>query len=228
MNIVRRRWNDAASSLRKAISLDPRSADAHHWLSLTLLTGFGARDEAIREQITAASLNPVSPIQVSSLGWQRYLRGEYDLARSVMEPALDLSAEIEEAPAGLARVAARLGDEKTVMTTIAAGLTRRTEARGDLVAEQAAAFGVLGEARRGRQLALEAEACGAMPINMALAWASLGDIDCAMGALERESFRAYWMPHLVWWDPLFDEVRSDARFKQVRERVNRLWRPEFA
>ncbi|HVE34383.1 MAG TPA: BTAD domain-containing putative transcriptional regulator, partial [Gemmatimonadaceae bacterium] len=129
VNIVARRWHDAASSLRRAIALDPQNADAHHWLSLTLLTGFGARDDAVDAQVTAAMLNPVSPIQVSSLGWQRYLRGEYDLARSVMEPALDLSVEIDEAPAGLARVAARLGDEQTVMTAISAGLTRRVEAR---------------------------------------------------------------------------------------------------
>jgi len=227
MNIVQRRWHDAASSLRRAIELDPQSADAHHWLSLALLTGFGARDEAVREQVTAATLNPVSPVQVSSLGWQRYLRGEYALARAVMEPAVDLSAEIEEAPAGLARVAARLGDEKTVMATIAAGLTRRAGARGDLLAEQASALAVLGDARRGRELALEASASGAMPFNLALAWASLGDITGAIDALERESFRVYWTPHVLWWDPLLDEVRGHSRFAKVRDRVERAWLPEF-
>jgi DNA-binding SARP family transcriptional activator len=228
VNIVARRWHDAASSLRRAIALDPQNADAHHWLSLTLLTGFGARDDAVDAQVTAAMLNPVSPIQVSSLGWQRYLRGEYDLARSVMEPALDLSVEIDEAPAGLARVAARLGDEQTVMTAISAGLTRRVEARGDLLAEQASAFAVLGDARRGRQLALEASAAGAMPIRLAIAWASLDDVDGALAALERESFHVYWTPHLVWWDPLLSAVRAEPRFATIRERIARAWSPEFA
>jgi len=227
VHIVRRRWHDAVSSLRRAIALDPQSADAHHWLSLTLLTGFGARDEAIREQTIAATLNPVSPVQVSSLGWQRYLRGEYDLARAVMEPAVDLSVEIEEAPAGLARVAARLGDEKTVMATIAAGLMRRDEGRGDLLAEQASACAVLGDAGRGRALALEASACGATQFNVALAWASLGDVGQAIDALERESFGVYWTPHVLWWDPLFEDVRGRARFTKIRERVERAWLPEF-
>ncbi len=228
VNILRRRWHDAASSLRRAVSLDPHSADAHHWLSLTLLTGFGTRDEAIHEQMTAVTLNPVSPVQVSSLGWQRYFRREYDLARSTMEPAVDLSAEIEEAPAGLVRAAARLGDEKTVMTTIAAGLTLRAEARGDLLAEHASALAVLGDARRGRRLALEAAAYGPMPVNLALAWASLGDVDAALESLARESFRTYWTPHAMWWDPRFDVLRSEARFKHIRERVERVWLPEFA
>ena len=227
LNIVRRHWQDAASSLRRAIALDPQSADAYHWLSLTLLTGFGARDDAVRAQVTAATLNPVSPIQVSSLGWQRYLRGEYDLARSVMEPAVDLSVEIDEAPAGLARVAARLGDEQTVMAAITAGLTRRAEARGDLLAEQASAFAVLGDSGRGRQLALEASAHDAMPIRLAIAWASLNDVDRALAALERETFRVYWTPHLVWWDPLLDAVRGESRFAKVRERIARAWSPEF-
>jgi DNA-binding SARP family transcriptional activator/Flp pilus assembly protein TadD len=227
MNIVRRRWHDAASSLRRAIALDPQNADAHHWLSLTLLTGFGLRDDALHAQVTAATLNPVSPVQVSSLGWQRYLRGEYDLARSVMEPAVDLSVEIDEAPAGLARVAARLGDEQTVMTAISAGLVQRSEARGDLLAEQASAFAVLGDSRRGRQLALEASASDAMPIRLAIAWASLNDVDRALAALERESFQVYWTPHLVWWDPLLDAVRGESRFAKVRQRIARAWSPEF-
>ena len=230
VNILRCRWRDAAASLRRALSLDPNSADAHHWLSLTLLSGFGTRDEAIGEQLTATTLNPVSAVQASSLGWQRYLRGEYDLARSVMEPAVDLSAEIEEAPAGLARIAARVGDEKTVMSTIAAGLTHRAEARGDLLAEQASALGVLGDRRRGRQLALEAAACAPppMPVNLALAWASLGDGESALAALSRETFAIYWTPHAVWWDPRFDSLRGDPRFKRIRERVRRMWLPEFA
>ena len=59
LNILRRRWHDAESALRRAIALDSRNADAHHWLSMVLLSGFGLRDEAIREQTIAVSLNPV-------------------------------------------------------------------------------------------------------------------------------------------------------------------------
>jgi tetratricopeptide (TPR) repeat protein len=227
LNILRRRWHDAESALRRSIALDPRNADAHHWLSMTLLSGFGLREEAVREQTIAVSLNPVLPMLVGVLGWQRYLLGEYDLSRSNMEPAVDLNADFEEGHAGLARAAARLGDETTVMKAIEAGLNRRSVLRGDLLAEQASAFAILGDMRRARRLALEASRHEALPMNLALAWASVGDAHKALDCLERESFLVYWSPQAVWWDPRFDQIRDQARFGRVLERVERVWSSEW-
>ena len=227
MNLLRRRWPDAESALRGAIELDSQNADAHHWLSLTLLTGFGAPEKAIREQTIAANINPVSPMQVGALGWQRYLRGEYKQSRSHMEPVVDLNGDLEEGHAGLARAASRLGDEATVMATITTGLTRRGARRGDLLAEQASALAVLGDLRRARRFALEATDSGAMPINLALAWASLGDADSAFRWLARESFMVYWAPQAVWWDPRLDLIRDDMRFAPIRERVEQVWSPAW-
>lgn len=227
VSILRRRWHDAEAAFRRAIEIDPSNADARHWLSMTMLTGFGLRHEAIREQTIAATLNPVSPIQVVVLGWQQYLRGEFYQSRSSMEPAVDLNADMEEGHAGLARVAARLGDDATVAKTIAAGLTRDRRRRGDLLAEYASALVVLGDARRARALAREASARGAMPANLALAWASLGETDQAIDCLGRESYLVYWSPQAVWWDPRLDQLRDDRRFTRVRDRVNRVWSPEW-
>jgi DNA-binding SARP family transcriptional activator len=227
VNLIRRRWSDSEAALRRALLLDPHNADAHHWLSLTLLTGFGARDEAMREQTITASLNPVSPILVGALGWQRYLRGEYELSRSSMEPVVDLNGDLEEAHAGLVRAAARLGDEATVMTTVTAGLTRRGALHGDLLAEQASALAILGDSRRARRIALRASRYEAKPLNLALAWATLADLDRVLQCLAREPFLVYWAPHAVWWDPRFDEFRDDVRFRGVRERVLQAWSPEW-
>lgn len=227
VHFLRRQWRDAASSLRIAIHLDPQNADAHHWLALMLTMGFGARDEALREQTIAARLNPVSPMQLGALGWYRYLRGEYELARSDLEPAVHLNGDLEDARAWLTRVAARLGDEETVTATITAGLERRHELCADLIAEQASAFAVFGDSGRAHRLVAEAEARGAMPLNLALAWASVGEGDRAFECLARERFNVYWTPQAVWWDPRFDAMRDDARFAVVRERVARVWTPEW-
>ena len=227
VNILRRRWREAEKQFQSAIELDPENADARHWLSMSLLTGFGLRDESVRQQAIAARLDPVSSMNVGVLGWQRYLRGEYDLSRSSLEPALDLNADLEEGHVGLARVAARLGDEATVRSTITAGLRRRGDLRGDLLAEQASALAVLGDSRRARRLMLEATKVGAMPMNLALGWASVGDTEHALRWLARESFRVYWTPQAVWWDPRFDRIRDDARFGRVRERIQHVWSPEW-
>jgi len=228
VNILRRRWPDAESVLRRAILLDPQNADAHHWLSMALLTGFGARQKAIREQAIAAQLNSLSPVLSATLAWQRYLRGEYVSSRSSMEPVLDLNAELDEGHAGLARVAARMGDEATVMTTLEAGLAKRRDLRGDLLAEQASALAVLGDPVRARRLALEASAHGATPLQLAFAWASAGDADRAFQCLEGESFLLWSAPADVWWDPRFDAIRDDTRFRRVRARLDQVWRPEWS
>jgi hypothetical protein len=99
--------------------------------------------------------------------------------------------------------------------------------RGDLLAEQASAFAILGDARRARKLALEASRHEALPLNMALAWASVGDKRKAMDSLERESFLVYWAPQAVWWDPRFDQIRDEPRFARVLDRVERVWSSEW-
>jgi hypothetical protein len=189
---------------------EKNGADYDHRDYGKLFASFRYGDETqISREIFAVSLNPVLPMLVGVLGWQRYLRGEYDLSRLNMEPAVDLNADFEEGHAGLARAAARLGDEATVTKAIEAGLNRRSVLRGDLLAEQSSAFAILGDKRRARRLALEASRHEALPVNLALAWASVSDARKALECLERESFLVYWAPQAVWWDPRFDQIRDE-------------------
>ena len=227
VNIMRRRWSDVESALVRALQLDPHNADARHWLAMTLLTAYGDHAAALREQTITARVDPVCAIQIGALGWLRYLQGEFELSRSEMEPIVDLNADLEEAHAWLARAAARVGDEAGVTKAIEAGLTRRGDLRGDLLAEQASALAVMGDVRRATRLANEACAVGGMPLNLALAWASVGHADRAFECLAREEFRVYWAPQAVWWDPRFDVIRDDRRFARVHARVARVWSPEW-
>jgi DNA-binding SARP family transcriptional activator/Tfp pilus assembly protein PilF len=225
--MVRRGWVRAEASFRSAIALDPGNADAHHWLANVLLTGFGRRDEALKEQSVGAQLNPISPVAVGTLGWHHYLRAEFALSRAEFERAVDLDTDFEEGHVGLVRAAARLGDQPAADAALDAGLARRSDLRGDLLAEGAAALAVLGERHRARDRAEEAASLGALPISLGLAWASLGDADRAFAWLENEDFQLYWAPHAVWWDPRFDALRGDPRFARVRERVKQAWQPEW-
>jgi DNA-binding SARP family transcriptional activator len=227
LNLIRKRWHDAKAALQHAIQLDSNNAIARHWLAMTLGTGFGDREGALREQTIAARLNPTGAMPVSTLGFMRYLRGDYEQSRPEVEAAFDLNGDFEEGTAGLVRVAARLGDYTTVVATTKAGLARRGDLRGDLLAELASALAVLGEARRARRVAHDAAANGAAPLNLALMWASLGDGNQSFEWLGRESFHHYWAPQAVWWDPRFEPIRDDRRFAHVRQRVAQAWRPEW-
>jgi hypothetical protein len=106
-------------------------------------------------------------------------------------------------------------------------LVRRADLRGDLLAEQASAFAVLGDMRRARRLALAATAHRAKPLNLAVAWASLGDGTRALEWLARESFLAYWAPQTLWWDPRFEVIRDDRRFAGIIQHAQRVWSPEW-
>lgn len=225
--MVRREWVRAEASFRSAIALDPGNADAHHWLANVLLTGYGRRDEALKEQSVGAQLNPISPVAVGTLGWHHYLRAEFALSRAEFERAVDLDTDFEEGHVGLVRAAARLGDQPAAEAALDAGLARRSDLRGDLLAEGAAALAVLGERDRARERADQAASLGALPISLGLAWASLGDADRAFAWLESDDFQLYWAPHAVWWDPRFDALRDDPRFARVRERVKQAWQPEW-
>ena len=66
-----------------------------------------------------------------------------------------------------------------------------------------------------------------MPMNLALAWASLGDAGRAFRCLAGESFLVSRAPQTVWWDSRFDGLRDDARFVRVRESVAQAWKPEW-
>ena len=99
--------------------------------------------------------------------------------------------------------------------------------RPSRIAEHASALAVLGDSRRAREVAREASAHRAMPINLALAWATIGDATRAFRYLERESFLVYRAPQAVGWDPRIDGISDDARFSRVRERVERLWLPAW-
>jgi serine/threonine-protein kinase len=55
-------WCGAEHEYQRAISLDPRSATAHHWFAVTCLVQLGRLDEAPSEVVLAQTLDPVAPI----------------------------------------------------------------------------------------------------------------------------------------------------------------------
>jgi hypothetical protein len=67
-----------------------------------------------------------------------------------------------------------------------------------------------------------------MPLNLGLAWASVGDGHRALQWLGREPFHVYWTPQAIWWDPRLDQIRDDVRFGAVIERVTKAWLPAWA
>jgi DNA-binding SARP family transcriptional activator/Flp pilus assembly protein TadD len=222
VQILERRWREAEASLRRALALNPSLANAHHWLALAILTGRGNLLEAVEAQETAARLNPLAPMMVSTVGWHRYLMGEFERSREAYQKAVDLDYGFDEGHAGLARVAAQQSDLATVLSALAHGRQRRPDLEAELDAELAGALAVMGDKGAAREAILRAEGM-ARPLHVGAAWAAIGEQDRALHWLGQDKGTAWWTIHLLRWDRRLDPLRSDPRFAAYLAREMNSW-----
>src|SRR5262249_10259522 len=73
-------WHGAEHEYQRAISLDPRSATAHHWYAVTCLVQLGRLDDALDEMLLAQTLDPVSTIISRDTARVFFYRREFDAA----------------------------------------------------------------------------------------------------------------------------------------------------
>ncbi len=82
-------WEGGEKSLRRAIELDPRNVNAHHWLAC-LMSIHRQLDEAKAEMEKALEFDPVSPTLIADLGELFYFAGQNEEAISLCKQALAL------------------------------------------------------------------------------------------------------------------------------------------
>jgi len=83
----------AEEMLRRAITLNPNYAPAHHWLSYTLLR-LGRRDEVLALAERAVVLDPLSPVINNWLGWARMNVGRIDDALAAYKQAIEIDPKM--------------------------------------------------------------------------------------------------------------------------------------
>lgn len=86
-------WPAAEREFQRAINLDPNYSPAHHWYANLYLVPQGRLDEAITEMKLAATLDPVSLIVTTDLGWSYFVALQYDKAFEQYSKALEMSPE---------------------------------------------------------------------------------------------------------------------------------------
>ena len=110
-------WPRARRSLQRAVELDCHSADAHHWLGLCLLMQ-GKSDEAIEKMQTARSLDPLSLIILTNVGWAYYLARQFHMATQGMHEAIDMDPHFPSARIKLAWCLEQIGPIRGSRRTI--------------------------------------------------------------------------------------------------------------
>jgi len=214
-------WAGADEEFKRAIALNPNYATAHQWYG-EYLGQMGRFGEALAEREKALRLDPLSPIITSEQGYshldaRRYdraieefrkaaeLHPDFSPAHNFLASALEFNGLYDDAIAECQKAIALANDgyNFTLLARVYAKAGRRREAQR-LLAEMA-----LNSKNRYYSLA-----------HIAAVYAALGDKDEAFQWLEKAYQRKDWALVQIKVGPVFDSLRSDARFSDLLKRMN--------
>jgi serine/threonine protein kinase/tetratricopeptide (TPR) repeat protein len=215
-------WRGAESEFRRAIELNGNNASAHQWYG-DFLTRMGRFEEARVELKKAQELDPLSLLNNTSLGRQLYFTRQYDAAIQQLTKTLELDPKFVPAQHAIEAAYAQnhmfkeaIGERQIVLTLsgnpdLAAAIGEDFKASGYP--------GVMKSWLEGLKEVSKRKYVSSY--NIAQIYSRLGDQGQALASLEtaleqRDSNLTY-----VEVEPAFDDLRSNLRFKQVVQQLNR-------
>ncbi|MBI3400764.1 MAG: tetratricopeptide repeat protein [Acidobacteria bacterium] len=215
-------WLGSEREFRRAISLNPRNATAHHWYAASCLAPLGRLDEALDEMLVAQSLDPVSAIVASDVAAVHFYRRDFQTALERCDHTIELNPHFAAAYWMLGLVQEQLKDfdeseaafQRAVhlspnMPRVHGALGRTFALSG----RQAQALEVLAK--------LEAFAKQRYVSPMEFAWIHFALDQAEQGfrwLAKAAEDRAFELIHLN-VDPRFDPLRDDRRFGAIRTRL---------
>jgi eukaryotic-like serine/threonine-protein kinase len=214
-------WSAAEREFRRAIEIDPRYATAHQWYAW-LLVAMGRLNESLAAGHAAADLDPTSVSIRRSLAWLYHVARQSAVGVTHAERAVAMNPTAEESHRILALVSLGQPDLARAEAAIhrALQLVEHNPAAVGMLAHILARAGRTPEAR-GLLANLEDMATRAYvsPVALATAHLGLGNVDAVFAELERAyRERRGWLTYLN-VEPLFDPVRADPRFLDLRRRL---------
>ena len=204
---------------QRAIQLNPGYATAHHWYAwhLSLL---GRYDAAIGEMRKAESLDPLSLIINSDLAELLALARSYDKSIEQSRKTIEMDANFAMAHNQLGQAYLETHMYSDAITELQKGV-RLSNGSPTCIANLARAYSAFGQRTEAVKLLrdLEKRSIGnsSNASEIAMIYASLGDANRAMSWLEK-GYEDRFNPGVL-LRPGFDPLRSDARFKELVQRV---------
>jgi len=204
----------AEEDFKHAIALNPNYATAHQFYA-EFLDAMGRYDEAIAEFKRAQELDPLSLIINAISGWPYHRKGMYDKAIEHYKKTLEMDPDFRPAHSYLARAYMEMGmyeealkEYKLLNSLKGMGFTY---AKMGKTAEANKVLNKLREQSRHTYIS---------PFGMARICFAIGENDQGFQWLEKAyEDREYEMTSLE-VNPLFDNVRSDPRFKALLKKIN--------
>jgi TolB-like protein/Tfp pilus assembly protein PilF len=209
-------WAGAESEFKRALELDPNSAAAHQWYGHLLLR-LGRMEEARTEFKAAQQIDPLSLTVNTGVALQLYFERQYEAAIEHLKKTLNLDPNFVPAQQALEAAYAQSGmfreaiaEQQTVLTLsgnpdLAAAIGEDYRKSGYTGVLRSWLAG-LNEVSKQRYVS---------PYNIAQIHARLQDKQQALTSLEEALNQRDCQLSDVKVDPVFDDIRTDARFQQV-------------
>jgi len=211
-------WAGAESEFKRALELNPNYAPAHHWYGNILLAPMARHEEAMAELKRAQSLDPLSLIINTDIGYADYLARHYDAAFSQYQKVLAMDPSFVPVHNDLGQYYEHMGmrdqslqEELAISDPERSQVIRSLYAKGGyrkVILESALSRGTFHIAKAPGSLFVAAES-----------YALLGQRQQAMAALEK-SYEAR-EPGLIYLkvDPVWDSLRQDPAFQSLEHRM---------
>ncbi len=215
-------WRGAEQAYQRALELNPGYATAHQWYGEYLIQ-MGRFDEAARQMELARSLDPLSLIINTNLGWTFFMAREYDRAIAQLRKVVELDAHFVNArlKLGLAYMQKGLLAEAQAEFQQAQALAGESSQILSARGYTYALAGAQAEAKRiVKQLEARARTGYVEPSDIALVYVALGQPDEAFAWLQK-AYEQRSEALLCWLkvDPRVDALRGDRRFAELLSAV---------
>jgi serine/threonine-protein kinase len=227
-------WAGAEADFRKAIELNPRYPTAHQWYA-SFLVQMGDFDAAQREIEQAQQLDPLSPIISSNAGFYSYLQHRYDDAIQQYKKTLEIDPQFWVAHHYLGLAYAKKGMHREAIEELrlllnAPGAGPLPDGAVEKDPEVAASLGfVYAEAGRRAEAEAILERLTKLsrqryvtPLYLAIVATGMKQNDIAINRLQDAFTNKHPGLVLIRVDPIFDNLRSDARFVQLIKKFEPL------
>jgi tetratricopeptide (TPR) repeat protein len=217
-------WSGAETQFKRALQLDRRYANVHHWYGDNLSIR-GRHDEALLEARKASDLDPLNLMIGTWLGLRYYLARNYESAIEQGRNTVDLDPNFAASHLLLGEAYVQKGFREKGLAELqsAASLSGNNPL---YLAQVAVAYASMGRRTEALQIVDQLKMTSASryvsPYGLAQIYAVLKDEEQTFKWLQASyDGRAVWMSYIA-VDPVFDGYRSDQRFQDLLRRVHLL------
>ena len=214
-------WQKAESNFKRALEIDPGSAQTHAFYG-HLLSNIGRHSEAATEIRRAREIDPMNPVFSAMEGQILFFGGREQDSSVVLQSIIDLDPNFWLAHLFLCRNYISKG---MLEKALASANRAKSIARGNAEATGTAAYilAKMGRTQEARQVLAELESRKDQPF---LAYATaqvhlaLGDKEHAMDLLEQAYKQREPLMVFLKVEPKWNELRSESRFIDLTNKMN--------